>query len=160
MRKQQSLNTYEEVKEKMLRLLEFRSHSEEELRQKLRRLHAPEEYIEEALDFCRNYGFVNDERYALAKAKDLMRLKKYGLRRIRAELRSKGIADEYIEEAVAQLDNDEALSELSRLVERKLAGDYSVKSLNRCLRYFLYRGYELRDIRACIDETVKNNFCD
>ena len=48
---------FDEAKEKALRLLEFRSHSEKELSDKLRRAGARVEDIEEILDFCRNYGF-------------------------------------------------------------------------------------------------------
>ncbi len=160
LKKQTPLTSYEAVKEKALRLLEFRSHSEEELRQKLKRQGASDEHIEDAIDFCRHYGFVNDERYAAAKAKDLMKLKKYGPRRIRADLKAKGISPELIETAMAELDEQESGTELRKLVEKKLAGDFSPKSLNRCLRYFLYRGYELRDIRGCIDETVTMNLSD
>lgn len=160
MKKQTPLTTYEAVKEKALRLLDFRSHSEEELRQKLKRQGASDEHIEETLDFCRRYGFVNDERYAAAKAKDLMRLKKFGSRRIRSELKAKGIAPELIETAMAELEDVEDAPELIKLVEKKLAGDFSPKNLNRCLRYFLYRGYELRDIRSCIDETVAMGLSD
>ena len=80
--KKQELTTYQQVKEKTLRLLEFRSHAEGELKMKLKRLGASDEHIEEALSFCRNYGFVNDEDYAFRKAKDLCNIKKYGRHRI------------------------------------------------------------------------------
>ena len=93
MRRKETLNTYEAVKEKALRLLEFRSHSEHELSQKLRLLGAKQEHIEAALDFCREYGFVDDKAYASRKAADLFRLKKFGRRRIENELRSLGIPD-------------------------------------------------------------------
>ena len=160
MKKQQPLKTAGEVREKALRLLEFRSHSEYELRQKLRRYGASDEHIDAALDFCREYRFVNDEQYAMSKAKDLMNLKNYGVRRIRSELRAKGLAPEYIEAAIEELDTEAAAEELKRLVKRKLAGDFSVKNLNKCLRYFIYRGYDIYDIRECIDETVRTDFCD
>ena len=91
MRNQKPLDTYEKVKEKALRLLEFRSHSEFELTQKLRHQGAKDEHIEDTLDFCRRYGFVNDKAYAQRKAADLINLKKYGLRRVKSELKAKGI---------------------------------------------------------------------
>ena len=74
--------TFDEAKDKALRLLEFRSHSERELSDKLKRAGAKEEDIDEILEFCRNYGFLDDRKYAIAKAKDLKNLKKYGKRRI------------------------------------------------------------------------------
>ena len=51
--------TREQTKEKALRLLDFRSHSEEELRQKLGRAGRTE--IDEVLSFCREYKFIDDK---------------------------------------------------------------------------------------------------
>lgn len=142
--------TFDEAKDKALRLLEFRSHSERELSDKLKRAGAKEEDIEEVLDFCRNYGFLDDRKYAIAKAKDLKNLKKYGKRRIKSELYSKGIDAEYVEEAVSYLDEDEE-DMLLPLVEKRLKGDFEKKNIDKCIRYFMYRGYSFSDIKNCID---------
>lgn len=142
--------TFEQAKDKALRLLEFRSHSERELSDKLTRAGAKEFDIEEILEFCRNYGFVNDRNYAINKAKDLKNLKKYGKRRIKSELYSKGISSEYIDEAVDALEEDEG-DILLPLVEKKLKGDFEKKNVDKCIRYFLYRGYNFGDIKNCID---------
>mgnify|MGYP000022528500 FL=1 len=45
--------TFDEAKDKALRLLEFRSHSERELSDKLKRAGAKEEDKDEILEFCR-----------------------------------------------------------------------------------------------------------
>lgn len=150
MRKQKPLDTYEAVKEKALRLLEFRSHSEKELSFKLTHYGASDEHIERTLDFCRRYGFVNDESYAIAKASDLIKLKKYGLRRVRAELKSKGIPDDLIENALMSLDTENEENVLKELVRKKLRGDFSDKNKDKCLRYFVYRGYDIYDIKDAI----------
>ena len=150
--------TYEEAKDKALRLLEYRAHSEKELTDKLRRAGAKDEDIERVMEFCREYGFVNDRQYAITKARDLKNLKKYGTRRIRAELNAKGIDAEYIEEAVGELDDDEAET-LLPLVEKKLKGDFDRKNVDRCIRYFMYRGYGFGDIKNCID-IVKSEYQD
>ncbi len=142
--------TFEQTKDKALRLLEFRAHSERELTDKLKRAGAKGNDIEEVLEFCRNYGFVDDRSFAVKKARDLKNLKRYGIRRIKSELYSKGIAAEYIEEAVAELDDDEEM--LIPLVEKKLGGNFEKKNVDKCIRYFIYRGYSFSDIKNCIDE--------
>lgn len=157
MRKQQQLLTYEDVKEKALRLLEFRSHSESELADKLRRGGASEENINITLEFCRNYGFVNDESYAKRKARDLMNLKKLGIHRIKNELKQKGIADEYIDAAISELDMSEAEDTLLILAEKKLRGDFSQKNIDKCVRFLLYRGYGLSEIRDAV-RTLEEEF--
>lgn len=143
MRKSQILTTYEAVKEKALKLLEYRSHSEKELADKLRRYEASEENIELTLDFCRRYGFVNDESYAKRKAHDLFKLKKLGTRRIRQELKMLGIAEEYITEALYELDADTEQDMLLELARKKLHGDFTDKNKDKCIRFLVYRGYDL-----------------
>lgn len=150
MKKPKPLITYEDVKEKALRLLEFRSHSEKELREKLKHHEASDENIDLTLDFCRRYGFVNDESYAQRKAKDLMHLKKYGVRRIRSELKAKGIADDIIESVICSLDTENETDTLRNLLEKKIKNDFSPKNKDKCIRYFIYRGYDLYDIKDAI----------
>ena len=157
MKKTQTLNTYEETKDKALRLLTFRAHSEKELADKLKHAGAAEENIEKTLDFCRRYNFVDDEKYALSKAKDLKNLKKFGRRRIAEELRAAGIAQEYIEESLLELENEEDDDVLYELIKRRLGGDPEKKSTDRVIRYFLYRGYEMREITSCIDRIKREN---
>ena len=144
--------TYEQTKEKALRLLEFRSHSEFELIKKLERAGGTE--IESVLEFCREYNFVNDADYAKKCAKDLCNLKKYGVRRIKDELRAKGIEAELIEDALSELFVCEEET-LLPLMEKKLAGNFEKKNVDKAIRYFLYRGYGFSDINKCID-TLKN----
>lgn len=146
--------TAAETRDKALRLLEFRAHSEKELTDKLRIAGAKAEDIEATLDFCREYGFVNDRQFAQSKARDLKNLKKYGLRRIKSELYSKGISAELAEEAVSELDADETQT-LLPLVQKKLRGNFEKKNIDKCIRYFIYRGYGFGDIRDCIDQ-VRN----
>lgn len=146
--------TKSEAKEKALRLLAFRSHSEKELSDKLLLAGAKKEDLPCILDFVEKYGFVNDAEYAVHLAKDLQNIKKYGKRRIIQELKKRGIGEEYIENAVSQLLEDEE-NALLPLVERKLGGNFEQKSIDRAIRYFAYRGYEFDDIKACI-EMLKN----
>ncbi len=149
MKNQKPLTTYEEAKEKALRLLEFRSHSEKELEGKLKMRGASGEIISEVLDFCRNYGFVNDKEFAKRKAKDLYNLKKYGKRRIEQELKAKGIPSDLIYEALSDIDFSE--NDLESLVRKKLGNNFEKKNIDKCVRYFLYRGYDFYEIKSCID---------
>ena len=112
--------TKEDVKEKALRVLGFRSHSEYELREKLCQFGGDEEDINFAVEFCKEYGFLNDESYAKDLARDLNNLKKYGKHRIKAELLKRGINSEYVEAAHFEVeDNSEVLMSL---VSKKLKG--------------------------------------
>ena len=73
-----------------------------------------------------------------------------GKRRIKSELYSKGIDTEYVEEAVSYLEEDEE-DMLLPLVEKRLKGNFEKKNIDKCIRYFMYRGYGFSDIKNCID---------
>lgn len=143
--------TFEEAKDKALRLLEFRAHSEKELRDKLKIAGAKDEDIENVIAFCREYNFIDDRQYALLKARDLKNLKRYGVKRIKSELYQKGIDAELVEEAIAEFDEDETET-LLPLVEKKLRGNFEKKNIDKCIRYFIYRGYDFGDIKSCIEQ--------
>ena len=148
---------YKQTKDKAMRLLTFRAHSEKELSDKLRRAGAKDEDIEKTLGFCREYNLVNDEEYARLKARDLKNLKKYGSRRIAAELQRLGVSGEDAAEALAEIDGDDEQERLYPLVQKKLGGDFEKKNVDKCIRYFIYRGYGFGDIKACI-ERAKGEF--
>ena len=78
-------------------------------------------------------------------------IKKYGRRRIEAELKSKGISREDIDAAMMGL-SDEEEDALLPLVERKLCGNFERKNIDKAIRYFIYRGYDFDDIKACIEK--------
>jgi regulatory protein len=143
--------TKSETKEKALRLLAFRSHSEKELLEKLKMAGAKMEDISSVIEFAKEYGFINDAEYAHHLAKDLQNLKKYGKRRIIAELKKRGISSENIDAAICELSDGEEEA-LFPLIERKLGGNFEKKSIDKAIRYFIYRGYDFDDIKACIEK--------
>ena len=150
---------YAQTKEKALRLLEFRTHSERELFVKLKRTGAEDETINSVMEFLKEYNLIDDEKYAVNYALDLQNLKKLGKNRIAGELSKKGIAREYIQKAI---DNLPDLSDgiLSELVSKRLKGNFDNKNKEKAIRYFLYRGYSLDEIKKSIREaeTKEDNY--
>lgn len=151
--------TPEAAKEKALRLLEYRSHSEKELRDKLIRAGAKSEELSPIFEFLREYSFVNDAEYAKKLAKDLQNLNKLGKHRIREELKTKGIFGENLENAMAELSDEEG-DALLPLMERKLGGNFEKKNIERAVRYFLYRGYGFDDIKSAVEMVKGESICD
>lgn len=157
MKKNNGPLTYEQSKDKALRLLAFRAHSEYELRDKLKRANAVEEDIDRIIEFCKEYKFLNDADFAKRKAADLKNLKKFGKNRIKSELRRVGISSDIIEDVLVDMDFEDEADKLLPLVEKKLDGDFERKSKDRCIRYFMYRGYDFYTIKNCIDTVVSEN---
>lgn len=150
--------TLEQVKDKALRLIEFRSHSEKELREKLKHAGAEAEDIDSVVEFMLHYHFLDDQSYAWRLAQDLKNLKKFGNQRIVQELRRKGISEEYIEEAVSELQDEEEV--LLPMVEKRLQGSFEKKSIDRVLRYFVSHGYQIRDILRCVEQIKEKEESD
>lgn len=144
--------TYEMVKSKALRLLEFRNHSEYELRQKLSAFGADDEAIERVMSFVSEYSLINDAEYAKGLAKDYRSLKKFGVRRIKSELYKKGISQEDIEAAVAALEPIDEAQSLKPLLKKRLSGDFEKRNIDKNTRYFINRGYSFDDIRLALEE--------
>ena len=143
--------TYEQAKDKALRLLEFKRRSEKELRRRLLDAGADSGDIDMIIDFCKEYKFIDDEEFARLKAADLKNLKKYGKRRIERELAMLGIDSGTISSVMEELDFDDEEDALFPLVKKKLGGNFDKKSTDRCIRYFMYRGYDFYKIKHCME---------
>lgn len=141
---------FEDVKDKALKILTMRMHSEAELRNKLKIRGAKEEDIDKTIDFLKECGFINDHDFAHMYAQELSENKKYGKNRIKSELHKKGINSDIISEITDNMESDR--DELLSLIENKLGGDFSKKNTDKAIRYFVYRGYSFSDIISCINE--------
>ena len=147
---QKPLESYEDTKEKALRLLEFRSHSEGELKKKLSLSGASDENIEKTIDFLREYHLVNDTLYAESLARDLQNIKSYGKNRIKNELISRGISPYLAEEVLLKLDENDT-ERLREQIRKRLKGNFDKKNKDKAVRYFIYRGYSFEEIKGCIN---------
>lgn len=141
--------SFPEAKEKALTYLEYRIHSQKELSQKLKRAGANDEDIEKIMLFLKEYKLIDDRDYAIKYANDLKNLKKYAKKRIYQELILKGIDKEIIEEVLSNMEATD-INVLSKMIEKRLRGNFDNKNKERILRYFIYRGYNIDEIKTCI----------
>ena len=140
--------TYDEAKEKALKYLDYRSHSEHEIREKLMHAGAETDIIEQVCEFLLEYKLINDTDYAIRYSRDLQNLKRLGKARIRSELKKKGIENDIIEIALSELpEQEEAM--LFELVKKRMKGN--MVNREKVMRYFLYRGYSYDEIKNCIN---------
>lgn len=109
-------------------------------------LPAVTEYVVEKL---RGYDFLNDNEYAESYVG--FAAKKKGEKLIRMELKSKGVADEDIDAALENLD-EEAQEEAARvLLEKYMRGKTADKqTLQKAVRYLLGKGFDYEIIRTAI----------
>ncbi len=124
-------------------MLKFRLRSENELWQRLRLKKIPEETIKEVISFLKEKGFIDDNVFARAWLNS--RLKRpLGLRRIRLELRQKGVDKEVIEQETVKLkDYSEGQTVLGLAKARlnRLKGMEPDSAKRRLYSYLLRRGF-------------------
>lgn len=132
-----------------LDLISMRSHSKKELVMKLRRKYS-QNAAEAAAEKAAELGLIDDEAFAEMYARELVERKKYGISRVKNELRLKGISSHIIESVILSLDIDPKES-IINLVERKYARKLSDEKGRRQTIAALQRlGYSYSDIRAAL----------
>lgn len=135
-------------------LLSRRDHSEKELLTKLRQKGFAEG-AQEAIEKLRDYGYVNDERFAASYASELRRLKHFGKRRIEQELFKKGIDREIVSNVLESLEFDE--SELCELIRKKYYRNLETeKGVQKTINALVRAGYGYREIKDALSLLAEN----
>ena len=75
---------------------------------------------EQVIEKLEEEGFINDERFATTYAGSKFRILHWGKMKIRAGLRSKGLADTLIFQALESIEEEQYLKCLHELIEAKL----------------------------------------
>ena len=111
--KTESPDTPAELKARALRHLVRREHSRAELARKLAPHAESPQAVAEVLDVLLSRKQLSDERFAEERARSLSR--KYGVAKIRQDLKSKGIAAEVID----RISSDGELERARAILQRK-----------------------------------------
>ena len=99
--------------------------------------------------------YADDARYAAAFAREKALLQGWGPVKIRFQLRGKGIPEEAVAAALAQLSTDEAADRLDKLLAakaRSLAGDPQRRL--KLIKCALSRGYEYDRAEAAVKKLL------
>ena len=134
-----------------LRLLTGRDRSEAELSAKLKQLGFSAAEIETALEKCRGYNYLNDQRYALERARALLRNGKGVGRKVLFDLRRKGIDEATASQALETLESEfDTVQLLSEQLERRFPNfnyhQADERQRRKVVSYFQRRGFSLGEI--------------
>ena len=128
------------------------------LRKGLTAFEGDREQATKLLDSLIQDRFVDDLRYATAFAREKSRLTGWGPAKIKYMLVGKGIPRSIVDEALKEVDPDEAERKMRSVLEVKyktLAGDPQAKF--KLLKFGLTRGYEYDAIAPVVDDILKKN---
>lgn len=148
-------NEQREARRKALRLLEHMDRTEKGLRDRLIQGGFSEEAAEDAVAYVKDYGYINDYRYALNYI--LYRIHSKSRQKIFQELQQKGISRDVASEAweeASDLEEPDETSLLRTAIKKKCSpGDtLDDKAMRRLYGYLQRRGFRMGDITAVLDE--------
>ena len=113
------------------------------------------------LEKLQRQHFIDDERFAEAYVREKTRLAGWGIHKIRAGLRMKGIAPALIERVTQVLsdqrpDNKQRLAELLARKRRSLkeADVYKVK--DKLIRFGISRGFDYEDVADVVQQILQD----
>lgn len=142
------------IKERALYLLKAADKTEYEIRTKLKQAFYPEELIDYAVDFLKQYRYIDDQRYAQNYIN--LYAERRSRRNISQKLMQKGISRQLVNEILDERENElgescekELIYELLRKRKYNFR-ETDKKAENRMIGYLLRRGFGMDDILYCI----------
>lgn len=147
---------YERARKRAMYLLGNQAYSEKNLSEKLAENYS-EKTVKKVVSDMKHLGFVNDEDYARRLAGKLIGKKNYGLRRVKLEMKRKGLPDEIIEDALSKFENEDYLDSLVRLIETKYSDKlYDREDRQRTTAALARRGYGFSQIKTAMERVIED----
>ena len=123
----------------------YQERCQQETRDKLYEYGLWPEAVENIISTLISENFVNEERFAKLYAGGKFRIKKWGRIKIKNALKQKKITDYCIKKAIAEIDENEYILTLKKLLEikgKQIKETSKIKKNYKLLQYAYSRGYE------------------
>lgn len=134
---------------------------QQDVQQWLYKKEVPEEQWPEVIAQLEENRFISEERYARAYASDKLRFNDRGPLRIRAELLSKGIDEDIIDKAIADvLDENDGDQLLTRLIEKRIESLESLEGdtlQSKVIQWAYAKGWPFDSIMQTLKQILSNN---
>lgn len=141
-----------------MRLLRFRPRSVSEMHNRLKVKGFKNDEITQTINRLKSQGLLDDRQFAKFWTKERELTSGYGSRRIRWELRAKGVSDKLINEAISEFEteNDEyaAACAFAEKKLRLLREKDNVTKKRKLYAVFLRRGFSPETIDKIISRTI------
>ncbi|MCD7812548.1 MAG: recombination regulator RecX [Lachnospiraceae bacterium] len=140
-----------------MHLLERMSRTEFQLREKLRQAYYPEQIIEDAIQYVKEYHYVDDLRYAIGYLENHSSAK--SLRQMEQELYTKGVAKEVVAQAITESELPDEESQIHILLEKKHYDPSSTdrKEQKKLYDFLIRKGYSSSAVLCAINQRESSN---
>ena len=145
----------QQARRKALRLLEHMDRTEQGLTDRLRQAGFSEEAAEDAVSYVREFGYINDERYAFNYI--MYRIHDKSRQKIFQELQQKGVDRQTIQSAweeAEELETPDERALLCQMIEKKYepGAELDEREMRRLYGYLARRGFRSGDIFSVLEE--------
>ena len=140
----------EHYRNKALGYLGYRMRSEREMREYLHRLGGDEDTGAQILCFLREYGFVDDQRFAQCMVHDNTTVRHLSTRDIVGKLQQKGISRDDIQRILQENPVDEEAQ--ARAVFEKRCRAMKALDVDKLYRYMVGKGFSYDIVRRLLRE--------
>lgn len=129
-------------------------HCEYEMQEKMRRWQLPDDAQARVMQRLVSERYVDDNRYALAFARDKVKYNKWGRRKVEQALWQKRIADDIRQQVLDSIGDADYISVLRPLLQQKrravkARNDYELRM--KLVKFALGRGFTMDVIRQCVN---------
>ncbi len=138
------------------RFLEKTEHTASQLKAYLARRGYSIETGEHVVRWAQKHGYVDDTRYAKMFITSHTIRSPMGDRRLRAELRKRGVSEEIIVRVLAERKDDELIPELVNSVRRKYGSLDRETAFRRATAFLSRRGFDSSTAYRVISEAIDN----
>lgn len=140
-----------------LQQLESRQRSEAELRKALTKRGTPEHIVDQIIDRFIEVGLINDHEFAQALTSTRLAVQRRGALRIEQELRSKGIRQEIISQALVNIDDEHERDAALAFAKRRARSLQHLEphvARRRLLGALARRGFSPQVVRQVTNEVL------
>jgi regulatory protein len=148
----QEIDAQEVAYQRALNFISYRMRSEKEIHQNLQKHNTPEKVITEVLARMRKSGLVNDLQFAQTWVENRSTFRPRGQRALTIELRQKGIADETIDEALRDLDEEPLAYQAALKQSRRYAGLEWMAFRQKMSAFLARRGFNYEVAKPVIEQ--------
>ncbi len=130
-------------------------HCQWDVRNKLLQWHIPLTERESLISELISTGMLNESRYAAAFVHDKSTFNQWGVNKITAQLKAKGISERNILDAVKELDQSETIKNMRHLIQRKepqFKGLQLYQKKYKLTRLLLAKGFSMDLIVGALDD--------
>ena len=159
MQKIKTIPTVEEAFNRLSALCARQECCQSDLADKMMRQGMTETSVAQVLQHLQSEGFVNEERFARAFARDKLLFARWGKQRISMELHRKRISSQFIDGALRQLDANEykkVLKEVLYNYNKSLKAKSGYERRMKLLRHAFGRGFSQDEATEYVDELCGN----